>query len=206
MLACALCIANPQACPNPEWYTKFCLLLNEMYPVTPDENSSPKMNGLRSRMQQHAQNLAAQSDDGGQKLPVRQESRATVAMLAPAVHIMHQHPAGTTSLLIEDQKSLMIKESCHLKKASTVWKGMAWVTDGIDDDEEDSRLYQKMEQGITNESTGSVIVKRLSTIVETSSVVREQVGEMIHYNDLHRILQHLGRNHQREQRRVQLEE
>ncbi|KAE9414027.1 hypothetical protein Angca_001199, partial [Angiostrongylus cantonensis] len=27
MLACALCIVNPQACPNPEWYTKFCLLL-----------------------------------------------------------------------------------------------------------------------------------------------------------------------------------
>ncbi|VDP27078.1 unnamed protein product [Heligmosomoides polygyrus] len=28
MLACALCIANPQACTNPEWYTKFCLLLH----------------------------------------------------------------------------------------------------------------------------------------------------------------------------------
>uniref|UniRef100_A0A0R3PAM7 DUF4378 domain-containing protein n=1 Tax=Angiostrongylus costaricensis TaxID=334426 RepID=A0A0R3PAM7_ANGCS len=152
--SCALCIVNPQACPNPEWYTKFCLLLNEMYTVSPDENSNLKMNGLRSRMQQHAQNLATQSDDVGQRLPVRQESRATVAMLAPAVHIMHQ-----------------------------VWKGMAWVTDGIEDDEEDSRLYQKMEQ-----PSRSVIVKRLSTIVETSSVAREVVGEIIHWHDLHRIL------------------
>lgn len=28
MLACALCIANPQACPNPEWYTNLCLHLH----------------------------------------------------------------------------------------------------------------------------------------------------------------------------------
>lgn len=47
----------------------------------------------------------------------RQESRATVAMLAPAVHIMHQ-----------------------------VWRGMAWVTDGIEEDDEDTRTYDKMEQ------------------------------------------------------------
>ncbi|KJH53511.1 hypothetical protein DICVIV_00254 [Dictyocaulus viviparus] len=144
MLACALCIANPQACPNPEWYTRFCLLLHEMYPVTPEENSSPKMNGLRSRMQQHAQSLATQSDETGQRLPVRQESRATVAMLAPAVHIMHQ-----------------------------VWKGMAWVTEGIEEEEEDTRLYEKIELGISNESSSSLLVKRLSTIAESTSLVQE---------------------------------
>ena len=45
----------------------------------------------------------------------RQESRATVAMLAPAVHIMHQG-----------------------------WKGMAWVTDGIE--EEDPTRRDSVEQ------------------------------------------------------------
>uniref|UniRef100_A0A1I7XNF3 CCHC-type domain-containing protein n=1 Tax=Heterorhabditis bacteriophora TaxID=37862 RepID=A0A1I7XNF3_HETBA len=150
MLACALCIANPQACPNPAWYTKFCLLLHEMYPVPPEGTSSPKMNGLRARMQQHAQSLATQSEDGT-RLTLRQESRATVAMLAPAVHIMHQ-----------------------------VWKGMAWVTDGIEEDEEDTRLYDKMEQGPSDEiSGGSVVVKRLSTIAESSSYIREMEQTII---------------------------
>ncbi|EPB71324.1 hypothetical protein ANCCEY_09576 [Ancylostoma ceylanicum] len=144
MLACALCIANPQACPNPEWYTNLCLHLHEMYPVPPDGTSSPKMTGLRAQMRQHAQSLATQSEETGQRLPLRQESRATVAMLAPAVHIMHQ-----------------------------VWKGMAWVTDGIEDEEEENRTYDKMEQGPSGESSGSVVVKRLSTIAETSSNARE---------------------------------
>ncbi|KAL6730556.1 hypothetical protein Aduo_001519 [Ancylostoma duodenale] len=144
MLACALCIANPQACPNPEWYTNLCLHLHEMYPVPPDGTSSPKMTGLRAQMRQHAQSMATQSEETGQRLPLRQESRATVAMLAPAVHIMHQ-----------------------------VWKGMAWVTDGIEDEEEENRTYDKMEQGPSGESSGSVVVKRLSTIAETSSNARE---------------------------------
>ena len=44
----------------------------------------------------------------------RQESRATVAMLAPAVHIMHQ-----------------------------VWRGMAWVADDIEEETEadDTRSF-----------------------------------------------------------------
>lgn len=49
----------------------------------------------------------------------RQESRATVAMLAPAVHIMHQ-----------------------------VWKGMAWVADGIEEEEERTQSYNLIEQVI----------------------------------------------------------
>ncbi|EYB96886.1 hypothetical protein Y032_0146g2559 [Ancylostoma ceylanicum] len=150
MLACALCIANPQACPNPEWYTNLCLHLHEMYPVPPDGTSSPKMTGLRAQMRQHAQSLATQSEETGQRLPLRQESRATVAMLAPAVHIMHQ-----------------------------VWKGMAWVTDGIEDEEEENRTYDKMEQGPSGESSGSVVVKRLSTIAETSSNAREILQELM---------------------------
>lgn len=55
MLACALCIANPNACPNPGWYSRFCLMLQEMHPET---SSTPKMNGLRSRLMVH---MAAQS-------------------------------------------------------------------------------------------------------------------------------------------------
>ncbi|KAK6728933.1 hypothetical protein RB195_006164 [Necator americanus] len=179
MLACALCIANPQACPNPEWYTRFCFHLHEMYPVPEDGTSSPKMTGLRARMQQHTQSMIGQSEDS-QRLPLseialskhllqfhiealvmhthtekhqiattswlhsRQESRATVAMLAPAVHIMHQ-----------------------------VWKGMAWVAEGIEDEEEENHAYDKMEQGPSCEFSGNVAFKRLSTIAETSSNPRE---------------------------------
>ncbi|CAI4231279.1 unnamed protein product [Auanema sp. JU1783] len=142
MLACALCIANPGACPNPGWYTRFCILLHEhiqeMYPIPADGTSSPKMTGLRARMQAHAQSFAT-SEDGQARAPLRQESRATVAMLAPAVHIMHQ-----------------------------VWKGMAWVTDGIEE-EDDTRAYDKLELGNSDETSESARAKRLSTIVESSS-------------------------------------
>ncbi|KAK6728932.1 hypothetical protein RB195_006164 [Necator americanus] len=149
MLACALCIANPQACPNPEWYTRFCFHLHEMYPVPEDGTSSPKMTGLRARMQQHTQSMIGQSEDS-QRLPLRQESRATVAMLAPAVHIMHQ-----------------------------VWKGMAWVAEGIEDEEEENHAYDKMEQGPSCEFSGNVAFKRLSTIAETSSNPREILQEPV---------------------------
>lgn len=37
MLACALCVANPNACPNPVWYSNFCLMLQ----VDPVPSSSP---------------------------------------------------------------------------------------------------------------------------------------------------------------------
>jgi len=71
MLACALCVANPNACPNPGWYSNFCLMLQvrkllnlnliiylkEMYPSPEDSVkaaiASPEMNGLRSRMMAH---------------------------------------------------------------------------------------------------------------------------------------------------------
>ncbi|PIO55353.1 hypothetical protein TELCIR_23261 [Teladorsagia circumcincta] len=48
---------------------------------------------------------------------------------------------------------------------------MAWVTDGIEDEEEETRSSDKMEQGI--DSYGSMVVKRLSIIPEASSYVRE---------------------------------
>ena len=47
----------------------------------------------------------------------RRESRTTIAMLAPAVHIMHQ-----------------------------VWRGMAWVADGIDEDDEATKSIDATEQ------------------------------------------------------------
>lgn len=31
MLACALCVANPNACRNPSWYTNFCFLLQVIF-------------------------------------------------------------------------------------------------------------------------------------------------------------------------------
>ncbi|KAH7728781.1 hypothetical protein AAVH_04092 [Aphelenchoides avenae] len=152
MLACALCIANPNACPNPSWYSNFCVMLQEMYPypAPPDGTSSPKMSNIRARMMamqtQSATNHQSTTDNEA-KLPLRQESRATVAMLAPAVHIMHQ-----------------------------VWKGMAWVAEGIDE-EEATRSYDIVEQGQSTSDTHSdqAPAKRLSTIVESScSVVQEQ--------------------------------
>ncbi|VDM82094.1 unnamed protein product [Strongylus vulgaris] len=128
-----------------------------MYPpMQNDGPSSPKMSALRSRMQQHAQTLAAtQSEDGGQRLPLRPESRATVAMLAPAVHIMHQ-----------------------------VWKGMAWVTDGIEEEDEDNQGIDRAEQGLGDPSSSSsssrgATVKRLSTIAESSSNAREILQDLM---------------------------
>ncbi|KAK6042740.1 hypothetical protein COOONC_19755 [Cooperia oncophora] len=52
-----------------------------------------------------------------------------------------------------------------------VWRGMAWVTDGIEDEEEETRSSDKMEQGI--DSYGSMAVKKLSIIPEASSFVKE---------------------------------
>ncbi|KAK5983931.1 hypothetical protein GCK32_015246 [Trichostrongylus colubriformis] len=141
MLVCALCVATPHACPDPEWYTKFCILMHEMYPDTEHDGHSPKMGGLRARMQQHARNHGIQSDEAGQRQPLR-EPRATVAMLAPAVHIMHQ-----------------------------VWRGMAWVTEGIEDEEEETRSSDKMEQGM--DAYVTTAMKRLSVIPEASSCPRE---------------------------------
>ncbi|VDK53842.1 unnamed protein product [Anisakis simplex] len=165
MLACALCIANPNACANPEWYSKFCILLQELYPVPEDDTgrSSPKMNGLRSRMAaMQAQSVAANDET---RLPLRQESRATVAMLAPAVHIMHQ-----------------------------VWKGMAWVADGIDEDDERTRSIDVGETCHSTSDTGSEtpnpnLKKHLSTIVETST--HEQVRLQFLTSSLHYLLKSL---------------
>uniref|UniRef100_A0A914HX41 Uncharacterized protein n=1 Tax=Globodera rostochiensis TaxID=31243 RepID=A0A914HX41_GLORO len=167
MLACALCVANPNACPNPVWYSNFCLMLQEMYP-SPTQfdkaaHSSPEMNGIRSRMMAMqvgvAPNGQNQSASGGSGLHLRHESRATVAMLAPAVHIMHQ-----------------------------VWRGMAWVADGIDEEEEATKSYDHAEQGTSRscsqEGTDSV-QKRLSTIAESSSSAPEEVSsEFASGNDI----------------------
>ena len=70
-------------------------------------------------------------------------------MLAPAVHIMHQ-----------------------------VWKGMAWVADGIDE-EDNTRSYDVVEQGMSTSESHSdqAAQKRLSTIVESScSIIGERVS------------------------------
>ncbi|KAI1731570.1 hypothetical protein Ddc_00394 [Ditylenchus destructor] len=163
MLACALCIANPNACPNPSWYSNFCVMLQDMYPVPEGTSTADsKMTGLRSRlMAMQAQAATASTGLPNQNTPgatanpqgedstrltLRTESRATVAMLAPAIHIMHQ-----------------------------VWKGMAWVADGIDEEEEVTRSCD-VEQGLSTSGSGSQLtephMKRLSTIAE-SSVVQE---------------------------------
>uniref|UniRef100_A0A915DF66 Uncharacterized protein n=1 Tax=Ditylenchus dipsaci TaxID=166011 RepID=A0A915DF66_9BILA len=164
MLACALCIANPNACANPNWYSKFCLRLQEMHPAQElSDGGGPKMNGLRSRMmamqtQQSGvigQSQTSNPDDS--KLPLRQESRATVAMLAPAIHIMHQ-----------------------------VWKGMAWVADGIDqeDEEEATRSYDVHEAfneagmlSTSDSNSDPQNQKRLSTIAESTCSVLHELQE-----------------------------
>jgi hypothetical protein len=57
-------------------------------------------------------------------LSLRQESRATVAMLAPAVHIMHQ-----------------------------VWRGMAWVAEEIDEEEEGTKSFNPTEDQVSPSAT-----------------------------------------------------
>lgn len=55
---------------------------------------------------------------------------------------------------------------------------MAWVTDGIEEDDEDTRTYDKMEQGQSDETSSNQLHnKRLSTIAESSSCIREMVGD-----------------------------
>jgi hypothetical protein len=106
----------------------------------------------------------------------RQESRATVAMLAPAVHIMHQ-----------------------------VWRGMAWVAEGMDEEEDLTKSYdhadveqvhyivelkegeltvlmrnvafQGTSRSVSQEGTDSA-QKRLSTIAESSSSAIEVQEEL----------------------------
>lgn len=70
-------------------------------------------------------------------------------MLAPAVHIMHQ-----------------------------VWKGMAWVAEGIEE-EDNTRSYDVVEQGLSTSDSHSdqAAQKRLSTIVESScSIMGDRVS------------------------------
>uniref|UniRef100_A0A1I8BSZ1 Protein tweety homolog n=1 Tax=Meloidogyne hapla TaxID=6305 RepID=A0A1I8BSZ1_MELHA len=154
MLACALCVANPNACPNPGWYSNFCLMLQEMYPSPEDSVkaaiASPEMNGLRSRMMAHygvnvnqmgdqQQQPTSSSGEGGRLTLRYLESNK----LAPAVHIMHQ-----------------------------VWRGMAWVAEGMDDEEDLTKSYDQIEQGTSHSASQECTdssQKRLSTIAESSS-------------------------------------
>ncbi|VDN40192.1 unnamed protein product [Gongylonema pulchrum] len=96
MIACALCVANPNACKNPMWYTKFCLLLQELHPDNMRRASS-------SQGTDHVTLLSTKQP--ADSVPV--QLRATIAMLAPAVHVMHH-----------------------------VWRGMAWVAEDISDEDE----------------------------------------------------------------------
>ncbi|KAI6225660.1 hypothetical protein M3Y95_00720500 [Aphelenchoides besseyi] len=149
MLACALCIANPQACANPKWWTVMCIQLQEMYPVpaTTDGTSSPKMTGLRSRMMAMQSASIAQQNSGNanDKFPLRNESRSTVAMLGPALAVFH-----------------------------SVWKGMEWVADGIEEEDEMTRSADIVEQGIsTSDTSEPMTMKRLSTVVENE---REEIS------------------------------
>lgn len=110
-----------------------------MYPISTDGTSSPKMQGLRSMVAMHtatATHHSTTQDD--QKFPLRNESRPTITMLAPAVHIMHQ-----------------------------VWKGMAWVADGIDYEHDDVTVSHDAEIGqSTSETHSEIALKRLSTVIE----------------------------------------
>lgn len=62
-------------------------------------------------------------------------------MLAPAVHIMHQ-----------------------------VWKGMAWVADGIDEEEDVTMSIAEMGHSTSDTQSEAVALKRLSTVVEGEQV------------------------------------
>uniref|UniRef100_A0A2K6VVH1 Uncharacterized protein n=1 Tax=Onchocerca volvulus TaxID=6282 RepID=A0A2K6VVH1_ONCVO len=99
MLACALCVAHPNACKNPAWYTRFCLLLQDLHPEHLYHTSvSPNMNDAAFSTSE------CTADNTTYRLRI--ENRAAIAMLMPAVHLMHH-----------------------------IWNGMAWVTEDISEEE-----------------------------------------------------------------------
>uniref|UniRef100_A0AC35UA63 Uncharacterized protein n=1 Tax=Rhabditophanes sp. KR3021 TaxID=114890 RepID=A0AC35UA63_9BILA len=161
MLACALCIANPEACANPQWFNQFCLLMQEMHPASNQGYQSPKMSGLRKQLiTYYGGNQSAggePSANNDSKTP-RMEGKG-IAMMAPAMHIMHQ-----------------------------VWRGMAWVTDAVENEDEEmaTQSYCTLEQGQSSTSSHTsgevaITIKKLSTIVESSGssiiVEREDSSE-----------------------------
>uniref|UniRef100_A0A1I8EA18 Uncharacterized protein n=1 Tax=Wuchereria bancrofti TaxID=6293 RepID=A0A1I8EA18_WUCBA len=99
MIACAFCITNPNACKNPSWYARFCLLLQELHPEHLYRNSaSSNINETFS--------TSGCAVDNNTTHRFRNGNQAAIAMLTPAVHIMHH-----------------------------VWKGMAWITEDISEEE-----------------------------------------------------------------------
>ncbi|VBB28159.1 unnamed protein product [Acanthocheilonema viteae] len=99
MIACAFCIANPDACKNPSWYTRLCLLLQELHSEYLYRSSiSSNEAAFSTSADCSANNNIAQR--------LRNENRTAIAMLTPAVHVMHH-----------------------------VWKGMAWITEDISEEE-----------------------------------------------------------------------
>ncbi|OZC06680.1 hypothetical protein X798_06336, partial [Onchocerca flexuosa] len=101
VLVCALCVANPNACKNPAWYTRFCLLLQELHPEHLYRTSaSPNMNDAAFSTSE------CTADNTTYRLRIK--NRAAIAMLMPAVHLMHH-----------------------------IWNGMAWVTEDISGEEKD---------------------------------------------------------------------
>uniref|UniRef100_A0A915PQW9 Uncharacterized protein n=1 Tax=Setaria digitata TaxID=48799 RepID=A0A915PQW9_9BILA len=136
MIACALCVANPNACKNPSWYTKFCLLLQELHPEHLYRGSSSQIpnDPTLSISKCTADNTAHRFRNG---------NRATVTMLAPAIHIMHH-----------------------------VWKGMAWVTEDISEEERVTNCRTGGSfKGIIfqDESESEHSLRKLSTTIESSS-------------------------------------
>uniref|UniRef100_A0A1I7VMY3 WGS project CBMI000000000 data, contig n=1 Tax=Loa loa TaxID=7209 RepID=A0A1I7VMY3_LOALO len=100
MIACAFCAANPNECKNPSWYARFCLLLQELHPEHLYRSSAS------CNINDAAFLTTGCTADSTAHQFRWNENRATIAMLAPAVHIMHH-----------------------------VWKGMAWVTEDISEEE-----------------------------------------------------------------------
>ncbi|VDO44885.1 unnamed protein product, partial [Onchocerca flexuosa] len=99
VLVCALCVANPNACKNPAWYTRFCLLLQELHPEHLYRTSaSPNMNDAAFSTSE------CTADNTTYRLRIK--NRAAIAMLMPAVHLMHH-----------------------------IWNGVAWVTEDISGEE-----------------------------------------------------------------------
>ncbi|VDN83089.1 unnamed protein product [Brugia pahangi] len=110
MIACAFCITNPNACKNPSWYARFCLLLQELHPENLYRNSAS------SNINETTFSTSGCVVDNTTHR-FRNGNQAAVAMLAPAVHIMHH-----------------------------VWKGMAWITEDISEEERVTNFRTKKDQ------------------------------------------------------------
>ncbi|CAG9538207.1 unnamed protein product [Cercopithifilaria johnstoni] len=109
MITCAFCIVNRNACKNPSWYVKFCLLFQELHLQQLYRRS------ISSNINETTFSTSACREDNiAQRF--RNGNRAATAMLAPVVHIMHYVQKGmawVTEDVSEEKQVTECRTVCH---------------------------------------------------------------------------------------------